>query len=193
MGRTTVTAAVSIKPTRPNILFVCLEDSQQVGSMTESRDLPRCPEMRWPPALSPDSFPVNRINVWRVSLDIPLIRENKASVLLSGIARPNRFHLEKDRLHFIRCRAALRRLLGKYLTIPADEVRFQYRTNRKPQLGSDIRSRYSSTCCTRQAWHSLPFARSMNWTSTSKKSVPVWTRQRFPSDFHSGDGKGCGN
>jgi 4'-phosphopantetheinyl transferase len=106
--------------------------------MTQSRNLPRRPEMRWPPALSPDSFPVNRIDLWRVSLDSPATEEDEASVLSSDeIARANRFHFEKDRLHFIRCRAALRRLLGKYLTIPADEVRFQYLTNGKPQLGPD--------------------------------------------------------
>jgi 4'-phosphopantetheinyl transferase len=107
--------------------------------MTESRDVPRH-EMRWPIGPSPDSFPVNRIDVWRVSLDSPSTEteEEKASVLSSDeIARANRFYFEKDRLHFIRCRAALRRLLGQYLTIPADEVRFQYLTNGKPQLGSD--------------------------------------------------------
>ena len=69
--------------------------------MTESHDSPRRPEMRWQPALSPDSFPVNRIDVWKVSLDRPSIEEDKASVLSSDeIARANRFHFEKDRLHF---------------------------------------------------------------------------------------------
>jgi 4'-phosphopantetheinyl transferase len=95
--------------------------------------------MRWLPAHSPDSFPVNRVDVWRVSLDSP---SAEASVLSSDeISRANRFHFEKDRIHFVRCRAALRRLVGKYLTIPADEVRFEYLTNGKPQLAADQNQR----------------------------------------------------
>jgi 4'-phosphopantetheinyl transferase len=110
--------------------------------MTQSRDLPRRSEIRWPPALSPDSFPVNRVDVWRVSLVSPSDEKDKASVLSSDeIARANRFHFEKDRLHFIRCRAALRRLLSKYLKIPAAEVRFEYLTNGKPQLAADQNQR----------------------------------------------------
>src|ERR1700722_865719 len=101
MGPTRVTAAVST-PSHPLQYPVsCIEDSKQVGSMTQSRDLPRRPEMRWPPALSPDSFPINRIDVWRVSLDSPSAEEDKESVLSSDeIARADRFHFEKDQLHF---------------------------------------------------------------------------------------------
>jgi 4'-phosphopantetheinyl transferase len=98
--------------------------------------------MRWKPAQSADSFPVNRVDVWRVSLASASDEEDKANVLSSDeIARANRFHFEKDRLHFVRCRAALRRLLGRYLAIPAAEVRFEYLTNGKPQLAADQNQR----------------------------------------------------
>ncbi len=84
----------------------------------------------WPPA-----FPVDRVDVWRVRLDGPA-REGFDGGVLSPdeSARAIRFHFEKDRVHFARCRSALRELLAGYLAVPAAEIRFEYSARGKPRL-----------------------------------------------------------
>jgi 4'-phosphopantetheinyl transferase len=92
----------------------------------------------WSPAPSRLTCPSGRIDVWRVRLDEPPKAASEASVLSADeVARANRFHFEKDRVHFARCRSALRDLLAIYLDIPAPEIRFEYLTNGKPQLVSE--------------------------------------------------------
>jgi 4'-phosphopantetheinyl transferase len=97
----------------------------------------------WSPAPSTLKFPACRVDVWRVHLDEPLKAESGADVLSPAvlspdeIARARRFHFEKDRIHFARCRSALRGLLGDYLLIPAAEIHFEYLTSGKPCLGVD--------------------------------------------------------
>ena len=86
-------------------------------------------------AYSQPSFPIGRVDVWRLSLDKPMKVGAEVSVLSSDeIARASRFRFAKDRIHFIRCRAALRGLLAGYLAIPAAEIRFEYLANAKPQV-----------------------------------------------------------
>jgi 4'-phosphopantetheinyl transferase len=78
------------------------------------------------------------VHIWKVRLDGPALADSEASVLSSDeTARANRFHFEKDRVRFIRCRSALRRLLGEYLAIPAAEIHFKYLTNGKPQVNAE--------------------------------------------------------
>jgi 4'-phosphopantetheinyl transferase len=70
-----------------------------------------------------------------VYLDEPAAANSAAGVLSPDeISRAERFHFEKDRLHFIRCRTALRFLLGDYLKFPPNEVRFEYLRGGKPHL-----------------------------------------------------------
>jgi 4'-phosphopantetheinyl transferase len=106
-------------------------------------DPKRCHDGSWSPAPSTPTFPVRRVDVWRVHLDEPLKAESGATVLSLTVlspdetARANRFHFEKDRIHFARCRAALRGLLADYLLIPAAEIRFEYQAGGKPYLAVD--------------------------------------------------------
>jgi 4'-phosphopantetheinyl transferase len=84
------------------------------------------------------AFPVDHVDVWRVRLDEPAAFGSKASVLSPDeVARASRFHFEKDRIHFARCRSALRGLLAGYLAIPAAKIRFEYLTSGKPQLAAE--------------------------------------------------------
>jgi 4'-phosphopantetheinyl transferase len=82
--------------------------------------------------------PTGRIDVWTVRLDEPA-RVGSEAVVLSPdeVVRASRFHFEKDRIHFTRCRSALRGLLAGYLAIPAAEIRFEYLTSGKPQLAPE--------------------------------------------------------
>ena len=77
----------------------------------------------------------DHVDVWRVHLDVPLSAVSASSVLSADeLIRASRFHFETDRLHFIRCRSALRLLLSWYLGIPAAEIRFKYQASGKPEL-----------------------------------------------------------
>jgi 4'-phosphopantetheinyl transferase len=83
-------------------------------------------------------IPTGRVDVWSVRLDEPARAGSEVAALSPDeIARANRFHFEKDRIHFTRCRAALRNLLAGYLAIPAAEIRFEYLTSGKPQLAAE--------------------------------------------------------
>jgi 4'-phosphopantetheinyl transferase len=97
-------------------------------------DPKRLPETAWSQASSSPAFPNRRVHVWRVHLYEPPTTGSDASVLsLDEITRAGRFHFEKDRTHFTRCRSALRRILADYLSIPATEIRFEYLNSGKPQ------------------------------------------------------------
>jgi 4'-phosphopantetheinyl transferase len=92
----------------------------------------------WSQAPSTPAFPTKRLDVWRVRLDEPVKTGSEASVLSPDeIARASRFHFERDRTHFTRCRCALRRLLAGYLAISAAEIGFQYLYNGKPQIADE--------------------------------------------------------
>lgn len=82
--------------------------------------------------LSPD-----RIDTWRVSLDSPELSERDGRDLLTPEenARASRFHFEKHRRHFVKCRTALRILLGRYLEVCPGEIRFQYGKYGRPEIG----------------------------------------------------------
>jgi 4'-phosphopantetheinyl transferase len=101
-------------------------------------DLKQRPAISWSQAPSPPAFPTDRIDIWRVCLDEPPKAEGEAGILSPDeIARACRFHFEKDRIHFTRCRCALRRILADYLAIAASEIRFEYLISGKPQLAAD--------------------------------------------------------
>ena len=88
------------------------------------------------------AFPTGRVDVWRVRLDEPGTAGSEASVLSPDeIARAGRFHFEKDRTRFTRCRSALRRILADYSSIPANEIRFEYLTSGKPQPATELNPR----------------------------------------------------
>jgi len=96
------------------------------------------PDISWSHAPSPPAFPTGRVDVWRVCLDEAATAGSEVSVLSPDeIARAGRFHFEKDRTHFTRCRSALRHILADYLSIPATEIRFEYLTSGKPQLAAE--------------------------------------------------------
>jgi 4'-phosphopantetheinyl transferase len=95
-------------------------------------------ETKWLQAPSPLAFPAGCVDVWKVRLSEPAKASTQASALSSDeIERAGRFYFEKDRVHFIRCRSALRGLLADYIAIPATEIRFEYLASGKPQLVSE--------------------------------------------------------
>ena len=89
------------------------------------------------------TFPSDRIDVWRVCLD-PCEqpdRDLRGILVPDELARAARFHFERDRGRYIRGRATLRILLGRYLETPPAEIRFQYEHNGKPEIALPKESR----------------------------------------------------
>lgn len=90
-----------------------------------------------------------RVDVWRLRLDelelgaAPLAltsatSKTQGSVLSPDeLARASRFHFEKDRIRFTRCRTALRMLLARYLGAMPQGIRFIYTSSGKPELAAD--------------------------------------------------------
>lgn len=79
-----------------------------------------------------------RVDIWRVRLDQTSEPGLPDGVLaMDEIARADRFHFDKDRLKFIRCRVALRGLLAKYVGVPARKIHFEYQSGGKPQLSKE--------------------------------------------------------
>ncbi|MGA7138701.1 MAG: 4'-phosphopantetheinyl transferase superfamily protein [Terriglobales bacterium] len=103
--------------------------------VSRSNDSKRRPDTSWSQAASPPAFPAGRVDVWRLGLDERETAGSEVSILSPDeVARASRFHFEKDRLHFTRCRSSLRQLLAGYLQIPAADVRFEYLPGGKPRL-----------------------------------------------------------
>jgi 4'-phosphopantetheinyl transferase len=91
----------------------------------------------WPDGPSSPDLPSDCVDVWRFDLDEPLSTVSASSPLSSDeLTRANRFHFERDRLHFARCRSSLRFLLSRYLEIPPAEIRFDYQPNGKPEVAA---------------------------------------------------------
>ena len=104
---------------------------QGLPEMCPHFDKPRLWEER---LFNPD-LSIDCVDVWKVNLDEPLSSPPPLTILSSDeLTRSSRFRFGEDRLHFVRCRSALRLLLGDYLRIPAAELRFEYQPGGKPEV-----------------------------------------------------------
>jgi 4'-phosphopantetheinyl transferase len=90
----------------------------------------------WQTATAELTFPSDRIDVWRVCLvHCEQSEQDLRGILtLDEVAHASRYHFEEDRRRYIRGRAALRMLLGRYLETPPADIRFQYENNGKPEI-----------------------------------------------------------
>jgi len=94
------------------------------------------------PWRAPPESPVlgcNEVHVWRAALDQapPRIQSFRHVLADDERARADRFHFEKDRGHFIVARGVLRAILGSYLKLVPERVRFGYGSHGKPALAGD--------------------------------------------------------
>lgn len=91
---------------------------------------------RWPAPPAELPFPLDRIDVWRVPVAAEALPEEEWRGILAAdeVARAARFRFDRDRNRYRRGRTALRMLLGRYLEVPAAEIRFQYENHGKPEV-----------------------------------------------------------
>jgi 4'-phosphopantetheinyl transferase len=88
----------------------------------------------------PLSVPVLRsgdVHIWWTSLDHLGSRLQEYEQVLSADerARADSFRFERDRNRFIAKRGMLKEILGYYLGVEANTIRFDYGTNGKPRIG----------------------------------------------------------
>jgi len=103
------------------------------------------PSQVWSEGPKKRELALGRVDVWRVRLD----EARRDDVCLSpteaqrGVLAPDeraraaRFHFDRDRVRFQRCRTALRLLLARYLDIAPSDIRFAYGPSGKPELDAD--------------------------------------------------------
>jgi|SRR5688572_22460025 len=82
------------------------------------------------------SLSSEEVHVWRAHLEPPpeLLQGLLRTLDTDEQTRASRFHFEKHRRRFIAGRGVLRSLLGRYLEIKPEEVRFAYGPYGKPTL-----------------------------------------------------------
>lgn len=98
------------------------------------------PDSTWPaPAETPLRLPVGEVHVWRVWLKRPPEELAQLADKLTSdeLTRVRRYRLEGARQQFIASRAALRDILGGYLGLPPQDVRFSHGAMGKPHLAVD--------------------------------------------------------
>ena len=90
----------------------------------------------WSEAPSLLSLSSGEVHVWRVDLQQPPEVEQRLLRTLDQDerARAGRFHFEKHRRRFVVGRGVLRSLLGRYLDVRPEDVRFIYGPYGKPAL-----------------------------------------------------------
>jgi 4'-phosphopantetheinyl transferase len=99
--------------------------------------LPDCP---WPLAPATLNLSSEEVHVWCFALDqSPDLAHQLAATLASDEReRAARFHFEHLRTRFATGRGALRTILGRYLQIPPQAVRFSYGNRGKPSLAPGL-------------------------------------------------------
>ena len=82
------------------------------------------------------------VQVWRIDLDAVASATAHWQSLLSQDEkdRAARFHFDRDRLYFSAARGLLRTVLGTYLAIEPQKVRFHYSDKGKPELADPYAS-----------------------------------------------------
>ncbi len=90
--------------------------------------------------LPPTNFMVagDQVHVWRASLDPPLVYVRSLVHTLSADEqiRTEQLYFERDRKRFIVGRGLLRMILGRYIGIAPERLRFQYGSAGKPALAT---------------------------------------------------------
>jgi 4'-phosphopantetheinyl transferase len=88
-------------------------------------------------------WPEDEVHVWRAMLDWPAEAIAALEPVLSPDERERvrRFHFERDRRCHLIARGLLRTLLGRYLGMAPDELRFDYSPFGKPSLATGLATR----------------------------------------------------
>jgi 4'-phosphopantetheinyl transferase len=93
------------------------------------------PQTIWRPAPERPALERDDVHVWRATTVRPSHVAELARLLTPDESdRANRFHFKKDRDLFISARGLLRTILGRYLHVEPERLRFRYSNFGKPSL-----------------------------------------------------------
>ncbi|MGH9472935.1 MAG: 4'-phosphopantetheinyl transferase family protein [Terriglobales bacterium] len=81
--------------------------------------------------IEPPPRAAGEVHLWRIALDAPA---NAGEISAEERERAARLRFERDWRRFVAAHAALRRILGGYLGVPAAAVEFAYGRHGKPSL-----------------------------------------------------------
>ncbi|MGB7292541.1 MAG: 4'-phosphopantetheinyl transferase superfamily protein [Thermodesulfobacteriota bacterium] len=86
----------------------------------------------------------HEIHVWSADLNVSqqLLKALENTLEVKEMDRANRFHFEKDRRHFIAARGILRVILGRYLKLKPDSLKFIYTPHGKPKIPNELDQNY---------------------------------------------------
>jgi 4'-phosphopantetheinyl transferase len=99
------------------------------------------PSASWTDAPERLQLGVDEVHVWRATLDVSPERLPELRQLLSDDERRRADRLARDtHRRFIAARGLLRTILGRYLAIRPDTLRFAYGEHGKPRLADDTRT-----------------------------------------------------
>jgi 4'-phosphopantetheinyl transferase len=95
-----------------------------------------------PPWSVPSDIPTlseGEVHVWRAALDLPGTRVRRLARTLCDAERwrAGRFIFKRDKDRFVVCRGILREILGSYLAVPPNQLRFRYGHYGKPHLADE--------------------------------------------------------
>lgn len=96
----------------------------------------------WRQAPASLSLQPGEAQVWRVDLEQPeqVVQQFRTTLEDDEIQRADRFHFERDRRAFAVSRGFLRQVLGRYLEIEPEALRFSYGPYGKPALNGKHKS-----------------------------------------------------
>jgi 4'-phosphopantetheinyl transferase len=100
----------------------------------------------WPTPLQHPTLSNDWVDVWRISLDVPMAKIAAYGQYLDEGEwnRANSFYFKRDKNHFIIAHGAVRILLGRYLDRVPEELRFALNPYGKPALQDENERRQLS-------------------------------------------------
>ena len=99
---------------------------------------PAASDRLWPPCTRPPALGRDDVHLWRATLEVnaPSLCALERTLTEDERVRAGRLVFRRDRERFIIARGTLRFLLGGYLGLAPEEVRFAYGPRGKPELSA---------------------------------------------------------
>ena len=100
-------------------------------------------DFHWQIPLFDPELSDNEVHIWLASLKQPAeqVRQLAHTLCHEEVIRSERFRIERDQHRFIVGRGILRAILGRYLKIHPDQLRFCYEERGKPFLADNFNNR----------------------------------------------------
>lgn len=116
--------------------------------MSAGLDVPANPTIRqevmepddwWLPVPETLTLSHEEVHVWRASLDVAArhTQDLRCTLTIDELSRAERFVYAQDRERFIVARGLLRAVLGRYLNVAPEQLRFRHGASGKPALAAE--------------------------------------------------------